>query len=167
MAASPASHPECLPTHSVDTRQAQPDSAQGELEPGRREAAAALVAPPRRQRVHQLQAPTPLHLAVSRRWRGGQDRDPLPDPVSDLKPDDRAVAATVTVTTPPGTAEPLCRTELVTSSLASKSARSTCAYGSPSTLPANTRASCTCSGTAGIVTLWRNCAADIEDTDPP
>jgi hypothetical protein len=29
------------------------------------------------------------------------------------------------------------------------------------------RAARTCSGTAGIVTLWRNCAADINDTDPP
>ncbi|HEX3961218.1 MAG TPA: hypothetical protein VHZ03_32125 [Trebonia sp.] len=25
----------------------------------------------------------------------------------------------------------------------------------------------TCSGTAGIVTLWRNSAADIKGTDPP
>jgi hypothetical protein len=30
-----------------------------------------------------------------------------------------------------------------------------------------TRTARTCSGTAGIATLWRNSAADIKDTDPP
>ena len=39
--------------------------------------------------------------------------------------------------------------------------------GSPRTLATKTRASRTCPGTAGIVTLWRNPAAGIKDTDPP
>jgi hypothetical protein len=37
----------------------------------------------------------------------------------------------------------------------------------PSTLATKTRTARTCSGTAGIVMLWRNSAADIKDTDPP
>jgi hypothetical protein len=34
-------------------------------------------------------------------------------------------------------------------------------------LATKSRAARTCSGTAGIVTLWRDSAADIKDTEPP
>jgi hypothetical protein len=76
-------------------------------------------------------------------------------------------ATRVTVTTPPGAAEPLCRTLLVTSSLASESAGSESTRDFPSALATKSRAARTCSGTAWIVTLWRNFAADIKDADPP
>jgi hypothetical protein len=38
---------------------------------------------------------------------------------------------------------------------------------SPSAPATKSRTARTCSGTAGIVTLWRNSGADIKDTDPP
>jgi hypothetical protein len=78
--------------------------------------------------------------------------------------------ATDTVTAPPGTAEPLCRTELVTSSLAITSTASASGPEAPSTLATKARATRTCAGTAGIVTLSGTAgtsAADIKDTDPP
>lgn len=55
----------------------------------------------------------------------------------------------------------------VGSSLASKSARSESTRDFPSALATKSRTARTYSGTAGIVTLWRNSAADIKDTDPP
>ena len=113
-----------------------------ELEPGRREATAPLVAPPRRQGVYQPQPTVPLRLAVGGRGRRqGQAPVPIRSVTSTRTTSSRA--ATVTVTTPPRTAEPLCSTEFVTSSLASKSARSMCTCDSPSTLATKARAALT------------------------
>ena len=68
-----------------------------------------------------MQPPAPLRLAGGR----PQHRDTACAAVGNLDPDTPRVI-TVTVTRPPGTAEPLCRTLLVTSSLASSTATSAC-----------------------------------------
>lgn len=94
-------------------------SVSPELEPRRREPAVPLVAPPRRQRVHQPQSPAALCLIVSGRG-GRQDRDAIPAAVGTSTRMTSSPTATVTVTTPPADAEPLCSTVLITSSLASK-----------------------------------------------
>jgi hypothetical protein len=91
--------------------------------------------------------PLPLFSSPSAAPEAGGSTGTLP-PLQSVTSTRTALspAATVTVTTPPATAEPLCSTELVTSSLVSKSATSACAQDSPSTLATNARAACTCPG---------------------